>query len=88
MKDSFEIRTCDHQLSPQKIKDKVYINSVDFYIGNCKGCCQGEVDVEIYQERLNNMKQVLYGNTYKVLKALREEMKDHARYTNMKKLKS
>ena len=90
VKDSFEIRSCDHQLSPQKIKDKVFKTSVDFYIGNCKGCCQGEVDVEIYQERLNNMKQVLYGNTYKALKALREEMKDHARvyqYEEAEKLK-
>ena len=90
VKDSFEIRTCDHQLSPQKIEDKVFKTSVDFYIGNCKGCCQGEVDVEIYQERLNNMKQVLYGNTFKALKALREEMKDHARvyqYEEAEKLK-
>ena len=90
VKDSFEIRTCDHQLSPQKIKDKVFKTSVDFYIGNCKGCCQGEVDVEIYQERLNNMKQVLYGNTYKALKALRGKMKDHARifqYEEAEKLK-
>mgnify|MGYP001193337220 FL=1 len=90
VKDSFEIRTCDHQLSPQKIEDKVFKTSVDFYIGNCKGCCQGEVDVETYQERLNNMKQVLYGNTYKALKALREEMKDHARvyqYEEAEKLK-
>ena len=90
VKDSFEIRTCEHQLSPQKIEDKVFKTSVDFYIGNCKGCCQGEVDVEIYQERLNNMKQVLYGNTYKALKALREEMKDHARvyqYEEAEKLK-
>lgn len=90
VKDSFEIRTCDHQLSPQKIEDKVFKTSVDFYIGNCKGCCQGEVDVEIYQERLNNMKQVLYGNTYKALKALREEMKDYARlyqYEEAEKLK-
>ena len=90
VKDSFEIRSCDHQLSPQKIKDKVFKTSVDFYIGNCKGCCQGEVDVEIYQERLNNMKQVLYGNTYKALKALRGKMKDHARifqYEEAEKLK-
>ena len=90
VKDSFEIRSCDHQLSPQKIEDKVFKTSVDFYIGNCKGCCQGEVDVETYQERLNNMKQVLYGNTYKALKALREEMKDHARvyqYEEAEKLK-
>jgi len=79
VKDSFEIRTCDHQLSPQKIKDKVFKTSIDFYIGNCKGCCQGEVDVEIYQERLNNMKQVLYGNTYKALKVLKAKMKDHSR---------
>jgi excinuclease ABC subunit C len=90
VKDSFEIRTCNHQLSPQKIEDEVFKTSVDFYIGNCKGCCQGEVDVEIYQERLNNMKQVLYGNTYKVLKALREKMKGHAKvyqYEEAEKLK-
>jgi excinuclease ABC subunit C len=90
VKDSFEIRTCDHQLSPQKIKDKVFKTSIDFYIGNCKGCCQGEVDVEIYQERLNNMKQVLYGNTYKALKVLKAKMKDHARvyqYEEAEKLK-
>ena len=90
VKDSFEIRTCDHHLSPQKIEDKVFKTSVDFYIGNCKGCCQGDVDVEIYQERLNNMKQVLYGNTYKALKALREEMNDYARvyrYEEAEKLK-
>ena len=90
VKDSFEIRSCDHQLSPQKIEDEVFKTSVDFYIGNCKGCCQGEVDVEVYQERLNNMKQVLYGNTYKALKALREEMKGHAKvyqYEEAEKLK-
>ena len=90
VKDSFEIRTCDHHLSPQKIEDEVFKTSVDFYIGNCKGCCQGEVDVEVYQERLNNMKQVLYGNTYKALKALREEMKGHAKvyqYEEAEKLK-
>ena len=90
VKDSFEIRTCNHQLSPQKIEDEVFKTSVDFYIGNCKGCCQGKVDVEVYQERLNNMKQVLYGNTYKALKALREEMKGHAKvyqYEEAEKLK-
>ena len=90
VKDSFEIRTCDHQLSPEKIEDRVFKTSVDFYIGNCKGCCQGEVDLDTYKERLNNMKQVLYGNTYKALKALRDEMKDHAivyQYEEAEKLK-
>ena len=90
VKDNFEIRTCNHQLSPEKIEDKVFKTSVDFYIGNCKGCCQGEVDIETYKERLTSMKQVLYGNTYKALKALREEMKDHARvyqYEEAEKLK-
>tara|TARA_B100000768_G_scaffold68616_1_gene66061 strand:+ start:3969 stop:5774 length:1806 start_codon:yes stop_codon:yes gene_type:complete len=90
VKNSFEIRTCNHQLSPEKIEDKVFKTSVDFYIGNCKGCCQGEVDIETYKERLTNMKQVLYGNTYKALKVLRDEMKDHARvyqYEEAEKLK-
>jgi excinuclease ABC subunit C len=90
VKNNFEIRTCDHQLSIEKIEDGVFKNAVDFYIGNCKGCCQGEVEISDYEERLINMKQVLFGNTYKALKSMRDKMKEHAsvyQYEEAEKIK-
>ncbi len=78
VKDNFDIRTCDHQLNKEKVDSGVFQTSVDFYIGNCKGCCQGEVEISDYKQRINNVIEVLNGHTSKVLKSMKFEMKDHA----------
>ena len=78
VKDNFDIRTCEHQLNKEKIEGGVFKTSVDFYIGNCKGCCQGEVGIGEYDQRISNVKQVLNGHTSKVLKSMRFKMQNHA----------
>ena len=78
VKDNFDIRTCEHQLNKEKVDSGVFQTSVDFYIGNCKGCCQGDVTVDEYDQRISNVKQVLNGYTSKVLKSMRLEMQNHA----------
>ena len=78
VRENFEIRKCDHQLSEEKINDELFKTSVDFYIGNCKGCCQGEVNIEEYENRILNVKQVLNGYTTKVLKSMKLIMQQHA----------
>jgi excinuclease ABC subunit C len=78
VRENFEIRKCDHQLSEEKINDELFKTSVDFYIGNCKGCCQGEVSIEEYEDRILNVKQVLNGYTTKVLKSMKLIMQQHA----------
>ena len=78
VKDNFDIRTCEHQLNKEKVDSGVFQTSVDFYIGNCKGCCQGDVTVVEYEQRISNVKQVLNGYTSKVLKSMRFEMQNHA----------
>ena len=91
VKDNFDIRTCEHQLNKEKVERGVFKTSVDFYIGNCKGCCQGEVGTELYDERINNVKQVLNGYTSKVIKSMRLEMQNHAsiyQYETAEKIKS
>lgn len=91
VKDNFDIRTCEHQLNKEKVERGVFKTSVDFYIGNCKGCCQGEVGTELYNERINNVKQVLNGYTSKVIKSMRLEMQNHAsiyQYETAEKIKS
>ena len=78
VRENFEIRKCDHQLSEEKINDERFKTSVDFYIGNCKGCCQGEVSIEEYENRILNVKQVLNGYTTKVLKSMKLIMQKYA----------
>ena len=77
-KESFDIRSCSHNLTEDKIKKGEFLTAVDYYIGNCKGCCQGLVEEQKYQNRMELVKQVLSGHTAKVVKELREEMKQMA----------
>ena len=90
VKEIFEIRSCDHKLTEEKIESGVFKTAVDFYIGNCKGCCQGKVSKEVYQNRLELVKKVLNGQTNKVLKELKVSMKEMAqiyRYEEAEKIK-
>lgn len=90
VKEIFEIRSCDHKLTEEKIENGVFKTAVDFYIGNCKGCCQGKVSKEVYQNRLELVKKVLNGQTNKVLKELKVSMKEMAqiyRYEEAEKIK-
>ena len=91
VKESFEIRSCDHVLTKEKINSDFFINAVDYYIGNCKGCCQGNVNEKTYQSRINLVKEVLNGNTYSVLKKMRLSMKEMAqlyRYEEAEQIKN
>ena len=73
VKESFDIRSCSHKLTKQKIKNGEFVTAVDYYIGNCKGCCQGLIDEQNYQNRIDLVKQVLNGHTSKVVKELEKK---------------
>lgn len=77
-KNSFEIRSCTHKLTLDNIGKREFATSVEYYIGNCKGCCQGEVTNAEYQGRIKNVKDVLRGKTKSVIDELRSKMKEHA----------
>ena len=77
-KKCFEIRSCNHVLTKEKIENGEFNTAVDFYIGNCKGCCQGKVTVTSYNERIQHVKAALNGEFSKVLRELKKEMESHA----------
>ena len=77
-KKCFEIRSCNHALTEEKIEKGEFNTAVDFYIGNCKGCCQGKVSVSSYNERIQHVKSALNGEFSKVLRELKKEMESHA----------
>lgn len=77
-KNSFDIRSCTHKLTNENIGKKSFATSVEYYIGNCKGCCQKEVTAQEYKERIANVKKVLRGNTKSVVDDLRLKMKNYS----------
>lgn len=77
-KNSFDIRSCTHKLTDENIGKREFKTSVEYYIGNCKGCCQGSVSHSEYKNRLKNVKNVLKGNTKAVVDELRSKMKAYA----------
>lgn len=75
-KQSFEIRNCTHKLTKENIGDKQFQTSVEYYIGNCKGCCQGEISKKEYDHRLRDIRKILKGNIKSVIEQLRNKMKN------------
>ena len=72
---SFDIRHCRHKLNQSNIGSNEFKTAVEYYIGNCKGCCQGEVTKEEYEERLDQVRRILKGNTKQVIDFLKSKMK-------------
>jgi excinuclease ABC subunit C len=71
---SFDIRNCNHKLSSTNIGSREFKTAVEYYIGNCQGCCQGEVTSEEYDYRIQQVKKILKGNIKVVLDHLRERL--------------
>lgn len=75
---TFEIRNCSHKLSDSNIGSFEFKTAVEYYIGNCKGCCQGEISAEEYDIRIQQIKKILKGNIKLVIEQLKEKMTDLA----------
>lgn len=84
-KKNFDIRACDHKLNEKNIGSSSFKTSLEYYIGNCKGCCQGEVSEEQYSERLEQVKAVLKGNTRSAIAYFNEKMRAFSEELNFEK---
>lgn len=76
--ETFEIRNCSHKLTETNIGSTDFRTSVEYYIGNCKGCCQGEIAAEDYDIRIQQIKKILKGNVKVVIDQLKDKMSEFA----------
>jgi excinuclease ABC subunit C len=75
---TFEIRNCSHKLTETNIGGREFKTAVEYYIGNCKGCCQGEISTEEYDVKIQQIKKILKGNVKLVIDQLKEKMTSFA----------
>ncbi len=73
-KDVFKIRTCNLDLSPEKIKQGKYKPCLEYHIKNCYAPCIGFQSEEEYNRNIDQIKKILRGKTQIVIDYLKKEM--------------
>ncbi|AMC11081.1 excinuclease ABC subunit C [Lutibacter profundi] len=74
IKELFQLRTCNYDLSKKNIEFKKYKVCLDYHIGNCKGACEGLQTVENYQQDIDAIRNIIKGNFKHSLKLFKELM--------------
>ncbi len=86
----YALRTCNYDLSPEKIEAKKYKVCLEYHLGNCKGACEGfETEAE-YAESIRAIRDILKGNFKNSLSQFKNQMKALAtemKYEDAQKIK-
>ena len=74
IKKLYPLRTCHHALTPENIREGKFKVCLEYHIKNCKGPCIGQQSHEAYLRDINEIKQILKGDTQIVCDLLMDEM--------------
>tara|TARA_A200000113_G_scaffold91966_1_gene82347 strand:- start:3094 stop:4887 length:1794 start_codon:yes stop_codon:yes gene_type:complete len=72
----YPIRTCNYDLSEEKIKKKSYKVCLEFHIGNCLAPCEGKVTEEEYNQNIAAIKELVKGNFRRSLNQFKNQMEE------------
>ncbi|WP_298547261.1 excinuclease ABC subunit UvrC [uncultured Aquimarina sp.] len=78
IKGLYQLRTCNYDLSQQKIESGKYKVCLEYHLGNCKGGCEGYQEEEEYRQNIEAIRQIVKGNFKDSLNRFRKQMADHA----------
>ncbi len=62
IKELYPLRTCNYDLSPQKINEGKYKVCLEYHLGNCKGPCENLQTEEKYDEAIKAIRNIIKGN--------------------------
>ena len=74
----YPLRTCNYDLSEEKIRTGKYKVCLEYHLGNCKGACEGHETVEEYSQSIKAIREILKGNFKDSLNQFRKQMKSLA----------
>ena len=74
----YPLRTCNYDLSPEKIAAGKYKVCLEYHLGNCKGPCEGYETEAEYNENIVAIRQILKGNFKDSLKQFKRQMQQCA----------
>ncbi|MFD2517211.1 excinuclease ABC subunit UvrC [Salinimicrobium flavum] len=78
IKGVFQLRTCNYDLSEEKIRNGKYKVCLEYHLGNCKGPCEALESEAEYLKKIEAIRQILKGNFKDSLQEFKQQMKTHA----------
>jgi len=78
VKSVYPLRTCNYDLSQEKIEAGKFKKCLEFHLGNCKAPCEGLQNAEEYHRQINDIRDIIKGNFKSSLRYFRHQMKEHA----------
>jgi excinuclease ABC subunit C len=71
----YPLRTCNYDLSEEKIEAGKYKRCLEFHLGNCKAPCEGLQTERAYSQQINDIREIIKGNFKVSLQYFRNQMK-------------
>ncbi|MCM4166714.1 UvrABC system protein C [Arenibacter antarcticus] len=78
IKSVYSLRTCNYDLSPDKIAADKYKVCLEYHLGNCKGPCEGLQSEEDYNRQIADIREIVKGSFKESLHYFRDQMKSLA----------
>jgi excinuclease ABC subunit C len=88
IKEIFQLRDCNLNLSDANIKSSRYKVCLEYHIGNCNGPCVGEETEKDYLQKIVQIKNILNGNLSQVHSHLILKMNDFSENLEFEKAQS
>lgn len=74
IRELYPIRTCRHVITRESIEKGKTGLCLQYHIKNCEGCCIGNIIAEKYHKYVDEIRQILSGNTQQLCDYLIDEM--------------
>ncbi|RDY59623.1 excinuclease ABC subunit UvrC [Flagellimonas nanhaiensis] len=74
----YPLRTCNYDLSKEKVASGKYKVCLEFHLGNCLGPCEGLQSEKDYHGQIEDIRQIIKGNFKSSLQSFRLQMKEMA----------
>lgn len=78
IKKLYPLRTCNFNLTEENIQNRKFRPCLEYHIKNCKAPCIGAQTLQEYQENIEEIKEILKGDTKRIAESLKEKMQRHS----------
>jgi excinuclease ABC subunit C len=78
IKGVYPLRTCNYDLSREKIGAGKYKVCLEYHLGNCKGPCEGFQEEGEYHQEIKDIREIIKGNFKSSLQYFKNQMKAYA----------
>lgn len=78
IKSVYPLRTCNYDLSHEKIQNGKYKVCLEYHLGNCKGPCEDLQSSEEYNRQIQDIREIVKGNFKSSLLYFKNQMKQLA----------